>query len=86
MTIFTRDGLIDLLRHNVVTVTFTKVNGEERIMDCTLQANLIPNAPTQNGQLIVEGKNTSNNISVWDVKANGWRSFRIANVKNVSVG
>ncbi len=86
MTIFTRDGLVDLLRHNVVTVTFTKVNGEERIMDCTLQANLIPNAPTQNGQLIVEGKNTSNNISVWDVKANGWRSFRIANVKNVSVG
>ena len=86
MTIFTRDGLIDLLRHNVVTVTFTKVNGEERVMDCTLQANLIPNAPTQNGQLIVEGKNTSNNISVWDVKANGWRSFRIANVKNVSVG
>ena len=86
MTIFTRDGLIDLLRHNVVTVTFTKVNGEERIMDCTLQANLIPNAPTQNGQLIVEGKNTSNNISVWDLKANGWRSFRIANVKNVSVG
>lgn len=86
MTIFTRDGLIDLLRHNVVTVTFTKVNGEERVMDCTLQANLIPNAPTQNGQLIVEGMNTSNNISVWDVKANGWRSFRIANVKNVSVG
>jgi hypothetical protein len=86
MTIFTRDGLIDLLRHNVVTVTFTKVNGEERVMDCTLQANMIPNAPTQNGQLIVEGKNTSNNISVWDVKANGWRSFRIVNVKNVSVG
>ena len=86
MTMFTRDGLIDMLRHNVVSVTFTKVNGDERVMKCTLQANLIPNAPTQNGQLIVEGKNTSNNISVWDVKANGWRSFRIANVKNVSVG
>ena len=86
MTIFTRDGLIDLLRHNIVSVTFTKVNGEERVMDCTLQANLIPNAPTQNGELIVEGKSTSNNIAVWDVKANGWRSFRIANVKNVSVG
>ena len=86
MTIFTRDGLIDLLRHNVVSVTFIKVNGEERIMDCTLQANMIPNAPTQNGELIVEGKNTSNNIAVWDVKAQGWRSFRIASVKNVSVG
>ena len=86
MTIFTRDGLIDLLRHNIVSVTFTKVNGEERVMDCTLQAKLIPNASTQNGELIVEGKATSNNIAVWDVKANGWRSFRVASVKNVSVG
>jgi len=86
MTIFTRDGLVDLLRHNIVSVTFTKVNGEERVMDCTLQAKLIPNAPTQNGELIVEDKSTSNNIAVWDVKAQGWRSFRIANVKNVSVG
>lgn len=86
MTIFTRDGLIDLLRHNVVSVTFTKVNGEERVMVCTLQANLIPNAPTQNGELIVEGKSASNNIAVWDINAQGWRSFKIANVKNVSVG
>ena len=86
MTIFTRDGLVDLLRHNVVTVTFTKVNGEERVMDCTLLADMIPNAPTQNGELIVEGKSTSNNIAVWDVKAQGWRSFRISNVKNVSIG
>lgn len=86
MTIFTRDGLIDLLRHNVVTVTFTKVSGEERVMTCTLQANHIPNAPTQNGELVVETKTTSNNIAVWDVNANGWRSFRVTNVKNVSVG
>jgi len=86
MSIFTRDGLIDLLRHNIVSVTFTKVNGEERVMRCTLQANHIPNAPTQNGELVVEGKSSSNNVSAWDVEANGWRSFRIASVKNVSVG
>lgn len=86
MTIFTRDGLIDLLRHNIVSVTFTKVNGEERVMRCTLQANHIPNAPTQNGELVVETKNSSNNVSAWDVEANGWRSFRVASVKNVSVG
>lgn len=87
MTIFTRDGLVDLLRHNVVSVTFTKVNGEERVMKCTLQAEHIPNAPTQNGELVFEGSKTaSNNVSVWDVEANGWRSFRVASVKNVSVG
>jgi hypothetical protein len=86
MTIFTRDGLIDILRHNIVSVTFTKVNGEERVMRCTLQTDHVPNASSQNGELVVEGKSTSNNVSVWDVDANGWRSFRIASVKNISIG
>jgi len=83
---FTRDGLIDMLRHNIVTVTFTKVSGEERVMRCTLSAQHIPNAPTQNGQLVIEHKSSSNNVSVWDVEASGWRSFRVASVKNISVG
>lgn len=86
MTMFTRDGLVDMLRHNVVVVTFTKVNGEERIMTCTLLASHIPNASTQNGELLVETKTASNNIAVWDINANGWRSFRVSNVKNISIG
>ena len=85
MTMFTRDGLVDMLRHNLVTVTFTKVNGEERIMTCTLLSEHIPNAPRTNGEVVV--KQTNNNaISVWDVNANGWRSFRIDNVKSISMG
>jgi len=30
--IFTKENLIDMLRNNIVTVTFTKVNGEERMV------------------------------------------------------
>lgn len=86
MTMFTRDGLIDMLRHNVVTVTFTKVSGDERIMKCTLLAEHIPNASTQNGELVIEHKSSSNNVSVWDIESNGWRSFRVASVKNISIG
>lgn len=86
MTIFTRDGLIDMLRHNIVSVTFTKVNGEERVMKCTLRGDLIPNSSFQNGELVVEQKQRSNNVAVWDVDANGWRSFRIASVKSISMG
>lgn len=86
MTMFTRDGLIDLLRHNIVEVTFTKVNGDERVMKCTLQPTYIPNASTRNGELVIERAASSNNVSVWDINANGWRSFRVASVKNVSVG
>jgi hypothetical protein len=86
MTMFTRDGLIDMLKNNVVVVTFTKVNGDERVMTCTLQASHIPNAPTQKGELVVEKKSNSNTVSAWDVNANGWRSFRVENVKSISMG
>ena len=86
MTMFTREGLVDILRHNIVTVTFTKVNGDERVMKCTLRSEMIPNAPTQNGELVVEQKQSSNSVSVWDVESQGWRSFRVASVKSISVG
>ena len=85
MTMFTRDGLIDMLRNNVVTVTFTKVNGDERIMTCTLRSEHIPNAPKTNGEVVIkESKN--NTVSVWDVNAQGWRSFKVENVKSISMG
>jgi len=86
MTMFTRDGLIDMLRHNLVTVTFTKVNGDERVMTCTLLSEHIPNAPRTNGEVVVKQTNSSNTISVWDINANGWRSFRVENVKSISMG
>jgi hypothetical protein len=47
---------------------------------------MIPNAPTQNGELVVEQKQSSNNVSVWDVDSQGWRSFRVASVRSISVG
>lgn len=85
---FTRDGLIDMLRHNVVVVTFTKTNGTERVMRCTLISEYIPNAPTNNGEIVLEQKtnSTSNNVSVWDIESNGWRSFRVSSVKSISMG
>jgi hypothetical protein len=84
--IFTKENLVDMLRNNIVTVTFTKVNGDERVMRCTLRSEMIPNAPTQNGELVVEQKQSSNNVSVWDVDSQGWRSFRVASVRSISVG
>lgn len=83
--IFTKENLIDLLRHNVVTVTFTKVNGEERVMQCTLMSEYVPNAPTNNGQVLLQ-ESEAKAISVWDTQVNGWRSFRVDSIKSVSVG
>lgn len=83
--IFNKDNLNELLRNNVATVTFTKVDGSERVMKCTLLKEYIPNAVTK-GQNVVSEETTNLNMSVWDVEAAGWRSFRINSVKSVSVG
>ena len=82
--IFTRENITELLRSSVVTVTFTKANGEERVMKCTLLGEYVPNAATNGRVLLTE--NTGNSISVWDVEANSWRAFRVDSVKNVSIG
>ena len=87
MNIFDRDNLMNMLKHNVVVVTFTKVNGDERVMKCTLLQNYLPNVASTNGVTIVqEAKLGDNNISVWDIDSNGWRSFRVSSVKSISVG
>lgn len=83
--IFTKENLIDMLRNNVVTVTFTKVNGEERVMQCTLMSEYVPNAPTNNGQMLLQ-ESEAKTVSVWDTQANAWRSFRVENVKSISMG
>ena len=87
--VFTKENLLDLLRNNLVTVTFTKVNGDERVMNCTLQNNHIPSTTLSNNtnQILRENIGRSdNNISVWDTQAQGWRSFRVNSVKSVTIG
>jgi hypothetical protein len=74
-----------MLRNNIVTVTFTKVNGEERTMKCTLMAEYVPNAPSNNGQVLLQ-ESESKAVSVWDTEVNGWRSFRVDSVKSISMG
>lgn len=83
--IFTKENLIDMLRNNVVTVTFTKVNGEERTMRCTLMTEYVPNAPSNNGQVLLQ-ESESKAVSVWNTELNGWRSFRVDSVKSISIG
>jgi len=87
--VFTKENLIDLLRNNLVTVTFTKVNGDERVMNCTLQTERIPSSTLSNNttQVLRENSgNSDNNISAWDTQVNGWRSFRVNSVKSVTIG
>ena len=39
---FDRDTILKDLRQYVIEVHFTKVNGEQRVMRCTLRPDLLP--------------------------------------------
>ena len=62
------------LQEGIVEIKFTKVTGEERTMLATLNMDLIP----MDLQSTAENARKSNpNIQcVYDVEADGWRSFR----------
>lgn len=77
-----RDWLRTLLKERVVTVAFTKKDGSERVMKATLSEEFIPQVtesaePKKNRQVSDEAQ------AVYDVEAQGWRSFRWDSLKSV---
>ena len=76
-----REILVEGLKKNVMRITFTKVNGDERVMLCTLHDSILPE------QSIGEIKKKINpdTLSVWDLDNNGWRSFRLDSIKEMKV-
>jgi hypothetical protein len=71
------------LHKEILEVTFTKVNGDERIMNCTLIENVVPSSTTVIKEDAPERKVNQDIMSVWDVDAKGWRSFRVDNVTRI---
>lgn len=65
-------NLKELLKTNVVQVVFTKVNGEKRTMNCTLQSTFLPESVEKEETR----KESDTSIVVWSVDDYGWRSFR----------
>jgi hypothetical protein len=69
------------LRNGVTTVVFTKKDGSERTMKCTLNESFIPQE-----QRPKEGSTHKVNdsvLAVFDIEKQGWRSFTITDVKSV---
>ena len=84
-TVEGQDWLKSLLHERVVKVTFTKKDGTERVLTCTLNSGLIPQKVTESE--VVEGKpervKPTDSLAVYDVESNGWRSFRWDSVRLV---
>ena len=78
---FNKEDIVKQLHEGICTVTFTKVNGEERVMSCTLKENLLP-AQTDVEEHIQKKKPNPDVLAVWDTIAEGWRSFRWDSLKD----
>ena len=76
----TRDEMINELRTRECRVIFTKVNGEERDMQCTLNMQFIPeDKRPKTGKEYVDDV-----IRAFDVNKQEFRSFRVENVISFS--
>ena len=74
-----RKWLTKLLAEYVVEVTFTKKDGTERVMNCTLIEDYLPET-TGTGRAA-----NSDALAVFDTDVEDWRSFRWDSIKAVKV-
>jgi len=74
-TSWRNDYLKNLLREKTVQVVFIKKDGTERKMLCTLNADLLP-AQTDLEEAVQKKTPNPDVLAVWDLEAQGWRSFR----------
>ena len=63
--------LKNLLLEHVVTVSFIKSNGENRLMKCTLRPDMIPVVKNTGAASVNEVVTI-----VYDLEKQAWRSFR----------
>lgn len=86
---YERDAVLNDLRSHVIEVTFTKVNGEQRVMRCTLKQSLLPKSYVENINEQKEEKDfhqqNPNVVAAWDVQKGGWRSFRLDSVEYLQI-
>ena len=80
-----QEWLIEALRTGPLTINFTKVDGSERAMKCTLDETIVPKdfAPKTEGS--GERKKSPDVLAVFDIEKSGWRSFRWDSIKSVVI-
>ena len=78
MKMFKREKLIAELRDSPRFVTFTKSDGTERVMRCTLEKSVVPHTEEDYNNL------PGDTVIAWDLDKKGWRQFNVNTVKNVS--
>jgi hypothetical protein len=87
-----REWVRGLLQNSEVTVTFTKADGTDRDMLCTLDGSRIPVSiakPVSVDGIVRESRKSKkepdpHSIRVFDLEKQEWRSFRFERLKKVT--
>ncbi len=65
----------------IAAVKFTKVDGTEREMRCTLMPSIVPEIKLEEAHL--PRKQNDEVLAVWDLENEGWRSFRLDSIIDI---
>lgn len=86
MKVFKRENLMSQLHESILTISFTKKDGSERQMLCTLRSDLLPSYDEEDKRQQSSSKPRPFNESilpVYDLENKGWRSIIITNINSV---
>jgi hypothetical protein len=75
------DRLKTVMREQEIKITFTKKDGTERVMRCTLDPNKLP--VQESTETNANRKVSTETMAVFDLDVQGWRSFTKKSVKCV---
>lgn len=83
-----RDWIKSLLQKGPITVTFTKADGTDRAMLCTLRLEDLPAPNVPVDGVVKESKQRKqpdeHSLRVFDLEKKEWRSFRFDRLKKVT--
>lgn len=79
------DWLKGVLTTTEATVTFTKVDGTERVMKCTLEADKLPPVVVKEDAKPRKQSDSTKALRVFDLEVKEWRSFTIKNIKRIEL-
>lgn len=78
-----RENIELSLKRGKFLVDFTKVNGDQRKLLCTLSQKFMPNAEFNVSRASAKRQKPTETLSVWDLESESWKSFRINSVKSM---
>ena len=78
----TKFDLTSLLKKHIVEIKFIKKDGTERLMECTLLEDVVPNYEKKTERV---RKPNDNILSVWDIQKDQFRSFKLDSLLSYSV-